>query len=136
MHTFNRNPSPRELRIFGLLLVPFSSVVAYLIHRRTDVVTGPASLVAVAVIVAVVAVAAPRWIRPIYLVWMAACYPIGWLVSHAVLAGVYYGVLTPIALAMKAAGRDPLRRRFDRAATSYWIARGEQPETRRYFRQF
>lgn len=136
MHKFNWNPSPRELRVFAVLLVPFCGFVAYLLYRQMDAMAAPLALWAAAIVVAVVGVAAPKLIRPVYLVWMAACYPIGWLVSHAVLAGVYYGVLTPIALAMRAAGRDSLHRRFDREAASYWIARGEPPETRRYFRQF
>jgi hypothetical protein len=36
---------------------------------------------------------------------------------------VFYAVVTPMGVAMRLAGRDPMRRRFDRAADSYWIDR-------------
>ena len=36
---------------------------------------------------------------------------------------VFYGAVTPTALIMRAMGKDPLRRRLDRKAKSYWIVR-------------
>ena len=51
-------------------------------------------------------------------------------------AGFVGLLFTPIGLAMRLVGRDPLRRRFDRQASTYWIKRPEQDETGRYFRQF
>jgi hypothetical protein len=80
--------------------------------------------------------AAPGIGKRIWVGWMTAAAPIGWSLSHVVLAAVYYLVLTPIGLVMRAAGRDPLARRFDRAAASYWIKRDPQVSTERYFRQF
>lgn len=60
--------------------------------------------------------------RPIHVGWMYAAFPIGWTVSHLLIALVYYLVLTPIGLLMRAAGYDPLQRRFDRTAATYWFA--------------
>ena len=48
----------------------------------------------------------------------------------------YYLVLTPIGLIRRISGRDPLHRRFDRDADSYWIARKPASDTKRYFRQY
>jgi hypothetical protein len=36
---------------------------------------------------------------------------------------LFFGVVTPIGVAMRLAGRDPLRRRCDPTASSYWIVR-------------
>jgi hypothetical protein len=50
---------------------------------------------------------------------------------------LFFGVVTPIGLAMRLTGRDPLRRRHDPTATSYWIVRrppGPSPVSMR--RQF
>src|SRR4051812_12902288 len=41
----------------------------------------------------------PLWLRPVFLGLTLATWPIGWLVSHLTLALLYYGVITPIALA-------------------------------------
>jgi hypothetical protein len=54
-----------------------------------------------------------------------------------VLALVYYGVLTPIGLVMKLFGYDPMKKRFDSGAATYWVKRpGEKTGPKRYFRQF
>ena len=43
--------------------------------------------------------------------------PIAWTVSHLLAGGVaYFLVATPIALVLRALGRDPMRRSFDRRA--------------------
>jgi len=41
-----------------------------------------------------------------------------------VIMGVmFFAVITPVALAMRLAGRDAMRRNYDRDAASYWIPR-------------
>jgi hypothetical protein len=45
---------------------------------------------------------------------------------------VFYTTVTPIGLARRLLGKDPLRRRFDRDAVTYWIERdppGPAPDT-------
>ena len=39
------------------------------------------------------------------------------------MALLFYGLVTPVALLLRAFGRDPLRLRFDPGADSYWIRR-------------
>ncbi|MDP6058915.1 MAG: SxtJ family membrane protein, partial [Pirellulaceae bacterium] len=80
--------------------------------------------------------AAPGIGRRIYVVWMLAALPIGWTISHAVLAVAYYGVFAPMGLIMRRYGWDPMHRKFHRDAATYWISRGSAAETPRYFRQF
>ena len=60
--------------------------------------------------------AIPNVRRLLYLGWMRVFYPIGWVVSHLLLAIVYYLVLTPIGLVMRLFGGDPMHRGFDRSA--------------------
>ena len=74
--------------------------------------------------------------RPIYLGWMYAVFPIGWVISHTVLALTYYLVLTPIGLLMRGLGRDPMERRFDRDGETYWTPHEPSEDPARYFRQF
>jgi len=74
--------------------------------------------------------------RPFYLAWMYAVYPIGWTVSHVILAAVFYVVLTPIGLMLRALGRDPIARRVEPSRESYWEPYQPQGEPKRYFKQF
>ena len=62
--------------------------------------------------------------------------PIGWVVSHVLMAIAFYGVITPIGLLLRLAGRDLLEQRLDREAKSYWQPRRPVTDRRRYFRQF
>jgi hypothetical protein len=56
--------------------------------------------------------------------------------SHLLLAGVYYLLITPLGLVMRLAGRDKLEMRRDHQATTYWTPRPPTPKVSRYFRQF
>src|SRR5262249_39080951 len=78
----------------------------------------------------------PALRRPLFVGWMCAAYPIGWVVSHLVLMTIFYLVLTPIGMLMRLFGRDPMTRSFDRSAQSYWVAHNPGGDASRYFRQF
>ena len=45
-----------------------------------------------------------------YLAWMHLVSPIGLVITHVLLAGIYYLIITPIGVAMRLLGRDPLKR--------------------------
>ena len=136
MIEINRNPNLRELRIFGLLLVGFSVLMGLLLHFRFEASRAALGAVVVGWSLAALYFLFPSLRKPIYLGWMFATFPIGWTVSHLVLAVVYYAILSPIGVVMRLTGRDPLQRRLDRQATSYWSRRQPPESLRRYFRQF
>src|SRR5690606_37879755 len=79
---------------------------------------------------------APHWLRPVYYAFTIVAFPIGWVVSHVLLAVVFYGVFTPIGLVMRLLGRDPMRRKFDSNAESYWAPHPPRKSLEDYFRQF
>lgn len=74
--------------------------------------------------------------RVVYVWWMRASMPIGWTLSHVFLSLAFFGVVTPIGVLMRALGRDPMHRRFDRQATTYWTRHEQVSDAKRYFRQF
>jgi hypothetical protein len=77
----------------------------------------------------------PALIKPIYLGWMVAVFPIGWTVSRLLLGAVFFGMLTPLAVVFRARGRDPLHlRRVPR--DTYWTAKRQPGGAAEYFRQF
>jgi hypothetical protein len=129
----NLNPGRSELRWFGMLWFPAFCVLAGLsIHRR-----GAANVAAafwmLAVATAVAAMVEVRLVRPIYRLMIRITYPIGWTVSHLVVAVSYFLVVTPVGYLMRLS-HDPMRRRFDRSAKSYWVD-CEPSKPDRYFRQ-
>jgi hypothetical protein len=78
----------------------------------------------------------PPVARLVYRSWMLLLFPVAVVLSYVVLGFVYYAVLTPIALVHRLCGGDPLERRFDRDAPSYWRPRSGERSVERSFRQF
>ncbi len=132
----NWNPSRKELRVFSMLLIGFGIVVAAVLYRRLESST-PASLTLLGTgMVGLVGLVGPSLVRPVYVVWMALAFPIGWTVSHIMMLAVFYLVLTPIGLVMRLCGHDPLQRQVDREAKTYWLTRTSRQDLKSYFRQF
>jgi carbamoyltransferase len=132
----NRTPSRRDLTWFGAVLLLFFLVIGGLLGRALDSDVARNILWAAGSLVALVYYVVPPLRRPMFVGWMYAAYPIGFVVSHVLLGLVYFGVVTPIGLLMRAVGHDPMARRFDRSAPTYWIARKPVTDVKRYFRQF
>lgn len=132
----NRDPSRRELRWFGPLFLLFWGILGTVLWLQFEARTAAVVTWIAGGLVGALFLAVPRLRRPIYLGWTLASYPIGWVISHLVLAIVYYGVVTPVGIALRLSGRDALRRRPDPGASTYWLERRPADGTRRYFRQF
>ena len=133
----NRNPSRQQARAFALLWLPgFLLLVAALLWRRHHSVPLSGTLAGIAVLAAALGGLVPVIARALFVSAMVVTFPIAWVVSHVLLAIIYYLVFTPVGLVGRLFGYDPMRRRFDRGAGSYWIAREEAPGAERYFRQY
>lgn len=91
----------------------------------------------VAALFAAAAAVAPAALRPFNRLWFLIGLALHKVVNPLVMAILFYLTVTPTALLMRLAGKDPLRLKFDRGAKSYWIERtpaGPAPESMR--RQF
>ena len=132
----NWHPSDRELRLFAAVQMVVVTVSAWLLHRRFGWDVAAASLLLASSAWLIAGLIVPQWMRPFFIAWMVAAFPIGWLTSHVVLAIVYFAVITPIGFALRLAGRDTLQRNARPEDTTYWISRPQPPESSRYFRPF
>ena len=72
---------------------------------------------------------------PVYWLWMGIACVTGSVMSRAVLALLYYGLISPLGLVMRLTGRDPLRRRRPQAE-SYWLDVAAPTSPAPYERQF
>ena len=79
-----------------------------------------------------VAVVYPQMLAPLNRLWFRFGLLLHKIVSPVVLAIMFFLVFTPTGMIMRALGKDPLRLRLDKNATSYWIERtppGPSPES-------
>jgi hypothetical protein len=75
-----------------------------------------------------VTLAKPDWLAPANRAWMKLAELLNRVVSPVVLGVIFYGVFTPVAGAMRLAGRDAMKRHFEPAARTYWIERDPPPD--------
>jgi hypothetical protein len=130
----NRHPSGRQLAVFGLTWLAFFALWGGSAWHRGR----PAA----AELIWAIAAAVPLfgWMRPsvlrrVYVGASYATFPIGFVVSHVVLALIYYLVLSPLGLILRLFGHNPLGRGFNPSASSYWQQREDAKPPESYFRQ-
>jgi hypothetical protein len=132
----DRSPTAKRLRSFGWLLFPFAFLMGALTWRRTGQIDVALVIWTGGAVVAALYGALPAIRRPIYVGWMIAAFPVGWVVSRVIMALMYFGVVTPIGLIMRWRRGDWLGRQFDRSAQTYWRTRQPGKGFERYFRQY
>lgn len=141
MIDLNLNPSKKELRTFSLCAVAFLAIVAWIVWRKTGSAPAAIGIFAAGIAVGLLGMTIPQALKPVFVGLMIVNYPIGWVVTHIVMAFIFYCVVTPVGVIMRLSGRDPMERAFDRTAKTYWKRRSHQGEgivggKSRYFRQF
>lgn len=77
-----------------------------------------------------------KLVLPIYRLLMIVSFPIGWVIGHLVLGIFFYVVIGIVGLVFRVLGRDPLKRKYDPEAETYWEPYQEKKNPARYFQQF
>lgn len=122
---------PREWRNFGLLFtVVFLALAGFLYWK--DVALWWAGGI-VALLCALAGVLAPRILRVPHALWMRFAMLLGWLNTRILLTLFFILVITPVGMVMRLLRHDPLARRCDRGAASYWEAREDRKGDRSRF---
>jgi len=115
------HPSSRELRNFGLLVGAlmagiFGLVLPWLRHRPVRV--WPWGISAALIVPALVW---PPALRYVHWVWIRIGLILGWINSRIILTILFFLVILPMGLLMRALGRDPIARKLDPGASSYRV---------------
>jgi Saxitoxin biosynthesis operon protein SxtJ len=141
----NLKPTDRELRQFGFIALGAFGLLGALIFWRlvplwrlfgAAAPTAAYVVWAVGALSALLSIVAPKLNRPLYVGLSVVAYPVGFVVSYVIMGAFFYLILTPLGLLFRLAGRDPLHRRFDASARSYWIKHKAAEKPARYFSQF
>ena len=132
----NKNPPAIVMRWMGVLMALAFGIAGVVAGRGFGAWYVSPWLWATGIALALVYYAVPPLRRPLYLGWMYAAAPVGWVLTHASMALVFYAVLTPVGVVMRLFGHDPLRRRFEPDQSSYWMDHQSTSDLDQYFRQY
>ncbi|WP_412069375.1 SxtJ family membrane protein [Rubrivirga sp. IMCC43871] len=130
------DPSRRALRRFGWTVGGVFVAIAGVVWWRSDLgpwVSGLGGLGGALVILGTVAPGALRGVRR---VWMALAFALGFVMTRVLLTVVFVAIVVPTGLTLRAFGRDPLTRRPDASAATYWVDRADGRPDRESLERF
>ncbi len=131
----NLHPDRRVLRQFGVVGFLIIAILAVHQYRAGRHALG-LGLAMGGLLLGIAALARPVLLRWLFVGWMKAAYPLNWLVSELILALMFYGVLTPLALFFRLVGRDSLDLKAARGRASFWVRKPPVTDAHRYLRQY
>lgn len=115
-----------ELRNFGLILgalfAAIFGVVPLLLRHHS-----PLWPWAVAAVLWLGAILAPRALGPLHRGWMRLGLALGWLNTRLVLTLLFTVLIVPLGFVIRLLGRDRMGRKFDAMAESYRTPSKSQP---------
>ena len=78
----------------------------------------------------------PKAVLPVYIGLTILAYPIGFVLSHVIMGTLWFLIISPIGIAFKILGKDPLERKWDPDAETYWLDCAPPRPKESYFKQF
>jgi len=131
------NPKSKQLQSFGKIALVASVVISLLLYLLKGIAIQWVLIIfAFGFIVFIISMISLKLTKMIYLGMILVTLPIGFGVSFILLAAFYFLLLAPIGLIFRLIGRDPLYRKFDSNAKSYWLSRQPPKGPEQYFHQF
>jgi hypothetical protein len=131
----NWHPTCREIKYFSVtMLIAFALANLLLVLGGKYRVAG--WIFGCGLVLSVVCYFIPPIGKLVYFVWMAATYVLGRIVSPVVTAIIFYLLVTPIALVNRLMGKDRLRLKKPKDASTYFVDSTDAQDKESMRRQF
>lgn len=113
--------SKKDLRDFGLVTGGIFIILFGLLLPFLKSHPFPVWPWIVAVLLSIGALFLPNLLKPVYQIWMRIGHVLGWVNTRILLSIIFFVLITPMGLAMRILGKDPMARKFDKNLKSYRI---------------
>ncbi|HDS85584.1 MAG TPA: hypothetical protein ENN97_10375 [Phycisphaerales bacterium] len=135
--SLNLKPNEKQLRDFGDIALCMCNIVGLLLMWAAGLpVRAFIVICLIGVAIYLLSRISVKLVRPIYCGLIVITFPIGWVISHTVMALFYYVIIGAVGLVFKLLKRDPLHRAYDPDAESYWLPYKHKRTAKDYFHQF
>ena len=125
----------KELKRFGITIFIALAILGGLLLWREGGIGFLFWTIGIAFLL--VGVTKPELLASTYRGWMRIAMWVGFVMTHLILALMFYCVFTPIGLVMRLMGRDPLHLKAPKGVDSYWVKRpSAQVQKERYEKMF
>jgi hypothetical protein len=121
-------------RSFGLVMAVFFAILCGIALWRAATWFWPGIFAGTSMAFVLAALTVPGLLQPLNQLWFRFGLLLHAIINPLVMGLMFFTVITPIALIMRALGKRPVALRGDKALDSYWITRTEPPGsmTRQY----
>lgn len=126
--------TPKEIRIFAGGIAVICQFFAALSWWKGG--TAYPYLSTFGLLFAAVGIPFPNLIKPIFRTWMIFAVAFGKFQTRLLLRIIFYFVITPIGLTLRIIGKDPLDKKLEPEADTYWKKREPMQDAERYTKQF
>ena len=124
------------LRQFAVLWILFLGLLAYWQGITDKPSTAAWVYAGLAIMPGLAGLVIPSIIRPVFVGLRVVTTPLGWIMSHLLLALLFYSIFTPVALLFKMIDRDALNRRFQPDVQTYWTPKSAAASPKSYFHPY
>lgn len=126
MNQPSHQPTPKELRQFGLLVGGIFSVIALwpLMFRSESPRFWAMSLGCLLILLGVIA---PLSLKQVHRGWTKIGHVLGSINTKIILGITYYLLITPMGLVMRLMGKDPMHRAVRENVDTYRVVRDARP---------
>ncbi len=133
----NWNPTNKDLRIFSAALACLLAVITTVSAMKMGSFGNvQIILTATGASVLLLGLILPNALHWPYKIWMAVMAPVGYALQTLLLLLFFYLILGSTGLIFRLIGKDPLERKFNRTASTYWQEVEYTKNIRSYFNQY
>lgn len=133
-----KKPDRKELIKFGNTGFIFFGVIGALLFLKFRLELKTYIFFGLSVFFLICPRVSPAVMGVVHKVMTAVAGVVGYVNRQVLLTVVYFAMFTPVSLIMKVVGKDPMNRRIDRNAASYWKKRdaSKKMDPARYEQRF
>jgi hypothetical protein len=131
MSTESNQPKPLDNRVFGLIFSGIFCVIGLFPLLFGDELRQWALIVAAAW--ALPALVYPAILAPLNRLWAKFGQVMHSVINPILMGLIFFLTVLPTGLILRLLGKDPMRRKFDTQAASYWILREQKSVTKDSF---